>query len=110
MIDPISYAWWFSRNAPSPGKETPGDTNLRDNAAWATMPFRICACDWCEELIYQHAAQPKFFGYSKFDPHLVEELTEHQYFICHCSVNAFLFKTRAWGEFPCPLRTYASVL
>lgn len=63
-----------------------------------TTPLKICACSLCEDQIYRHAVKPRFTEYSRFSPFDVEELTEHQYFICSMEVQAFVFKLRKWGE------------
>lgn len=78
--------------APEPGAQ-PVETVTRP-----TTPLRICACSLCEDQIYRHAVKPKFTEYSRFSPFNVEELTEHQYFICFDEVQAFVFKFRKWGE------------
>ncbi len=98
MVDPVNYM-----NALVKGKN--GDLQdykfyVEANATYACSPFKICQCDRCGKLIYQHAVQPKFSGYSRFDPSVVEELSEHQYFICDASVSVFVFKLRSWGESP----------
>lgn len=75
---------------------------LMETVTQPTTPFKICTCSLCEDQIYRHAVKPKFTGYSKFIPFTVEELTEHQYFICERAVEAFVFKFRKWGEPPGP--------
>ncbi|KAK3987610.1 hypothetical protein QBC44DRAFT_331227 [Cladorrhinum sp. PSN332] len=72
------------------------DRTFLENAAHVSSPFHICSCDRCQTLIYQHAVKPRFLGYSKVNIVFVEELTDHQYFICTYGVLAFLFKSRSW--------------
>ncbi|KAG8169340.1 hypothetical protein KVR01_000085 [Diaporthe batatas] len=69
---------------------------LVETVAHPTAPYRLCRCDLCEEYIYRNITTPKFSGYSKFSPFAVEELTEHQYFLCDMEVHAFVFKLRIW--------------
>lgn len=71
---------------------------LSETVAHPSAPSKICSCTICEQQIYRNAIQPKFSGYSRWGPHFVEEPTEHQYFICDKEVQAFIFKTRAWGK------------
>lgn len=61
-------------------------------------PLKICPCDRCEKLIYGHAVKPKFAGYSQINPRVVEQLTEHQYFLCERGAPAFVFKVREWSQ------------
>jgi hypothetical protein len=98
MVDPVNYL-----NALFSGREKQFqnyDLIIEDNVTYACLPFKICPCDRCGKLIYQHAVRPKFSGYSKFDPETVPELSEHQYFICEARVTVFVFKLRSWGESP----------
>lgn len=69
-----------------------------ETATHHTRPLKICACSLCEDQIYRHTVTPKFTEYSRFSPFDVEELTEHQYFICDMQVQAFVFKLRKWGK------------
>lgn len=75
---------------------------LFETVAHPTTPFKICACSVCEDHIYRHAAKPKFSEYSKLNLFTVDELTDHQYFMCEMSVQAFAFKLRIWGESQVP--------
>ncbi|KPM38461.1 hypothetical protein AK830_g8092 [Neonectria ditissima] len=86
MVDPIQYALWS------------GDERrvLVQGITHPSGPLKICSCARCEEHIYQHAVKPKFAGYSDINPLVVEELTDHQYFLCDQMVEAFLFKLRSW--------------
>ena len=96
MVDSINYTLRDRGNLRPSGKY---EVDIEDNAAHPYSPFKICSCDRCRELIYQCAVEPKFLGYSPFDPDTVPDLTEHQYFICSRGVAAFVFKLRTWGEF-----------
>ncbi|MBE3050064.1 hypothetical protein IMZ48_47695 [Candidatus Bathyarchaeota archaeon] len=90
MVDPIYYAMW-------------GDNRERaivlSRLEQPSGPLRICTCKHCEEAIYQHAVKPRFDGYTKVNPLIVDSLTEHQYFLCNQSVEAFVFKIRSWGKY-----------
>ncbi|KAK2767722.1 hypothetical protein FQN54_003880 [Arachnomyces sp. PD_36] len=94
MVDPIAYAWWLRSSGDSSG-DNPRVT-LEETAAHPSAPFEICSCSRCEELIYRHAVKPKFAGYSRVNALTVKELTEHQYFLCDCLVESFVFKMRSW--------------
>lgn len=96
MVDPITY---------SLDTEDKQRVRLEETAAHPSAPFKICSCSQCEELIYRHAVKPKFSGYSRASPINVEELTEHQYFICDRVVESFIFKMRSWREID-PSHTY----
>ncbi len=87
MVDPISRTG--SR-----------EVEIQESAAHPYSPFYICSCDRCGELIYQHAVQPKFLGYSQVDPATYPELSTHQYFICGSTVAAFAFRLRSWRGSP----------
>ena len=63
-----------------------------------SSPLKICDCSRCQELIYKHAVEPRFKGYSNINPLIVEGMTDHQYFLCDRTVEAFLFKLREWRE------------
>lgn len=78
--------------------EAPWSDYLAETVAHTSAPFKLCRCDICEDRIYGHAVKPAFSGYSKFNPFAVEQLTEHQYFLCGMAVEAFVFKFRIWGE------------
>ncbi|KAK7424337.1 hypothetical protein QQX98_000605 [Neonectria punicea] len=86
MVDPIQYAFWSGEERRS---LLPGVTH-------PSGPLKICSCERCEDRIYRHAVKPKFAGYSDINPLVVEELTDHQYFLCDQMVEAFLFKLRSW--------------
>ncbi|KAM0279384.1 hypothetical protein ACHAQH_004649 [Verticillium albo-atrum] len=85
MVDPIQYQVWV-------GSEKFDDCiNITH-----PVPFRTCSCTRCDESVYQHVAKPKFIGYETIVTLNVEDLTDHQYFLCDPSVETFLFKTRNW--------------
>lgn len=93
MVDAETLHWEQNEDHAPKSVISPVETVTRP-----TTPLKICACSLCEDQIYQHAVNPKFTAYSRFNPLDVEELTEHQYFICHMQVQAFVFKLRKWGE------------
>ncbi|KAI1740428.1 hypothetical protein F4680DRAFT_419427 [Xylaria scruposa] len=74
----------------------PDETEKLEDVAHNSSPLRICTCDRCRDLIYQHAVTPRFGGYFQINPIAVEKLTDHQFFICDKSVEAFLFNLREW--------------
>ncbi|KAG7290976.1 hypothetical protein NEMBOFW57_000983 [Staphylotrichum longicolle] len=86
MVDPIQFAL-------SQGKER---RVLGPGVQHPSGPHKICTCETCQEVIYRHAAKPKFSDYIKVNPLIVESLTDHQYFLCDQMVEAFLFKIRSW--------------
>ena len=90
MVDPIYYAMWGNNRQ----RET-----LMSGLEQPSGPSRICTCKHCEEAIYQHAVKPRFRSYTKVNPLIVESMTEHQYFLCDQSVEAFVYKIRSWGRF-----------
>jgi hypothetical protein len=55
-------------------------------------------CPSCESIIQPLRKPFKFSGYSDINSWQVEELTDHQYFLCERSVEGFLFKERRWGK------------
>ena len=89
MLDTIQYPLWedAERRTLTSGLEQP------------SSPLKICTCKNCEEMIYQHAVKPKFEGYTKINPRVVESMTDHKYFLCDQMVEAFVFKIRSWGKF-----------
>jgi hypothetical protein len=91
MVDPIQYA---ARDESDGGERT----TLLASITHPSNPLKICSCDRCEKLIYQHVVKPRFAGYSHINPLVVEKLTDHQYFLCDRTVEAFVFKVRAWSK------------
>ena len=94
MVDPIYYAIYYAHL----GGNKKG-ANHMSGLEQPSGPFRICTCKHCEEAIYQHAVKPRFRAYTRINPLVVDSMTEHQYFLCDQSVEAFIFKTRSWGRF-----------
>lgn len=90
MVDPIQY---YMRNE---GQYQTERRLLMGSVEHPSAPFKICSCNRCEELIYKHVAKPRFEGYRHINPLVAEGLTDHQYFLCDNTVEAFLFKTRSW--------------
>lgn len=93
MVDPIQY---YMRNE---GQYQTERRLLMGSVEHPSAPFKICSCNRCEELIYKHVAKPRFEGYRHINPLVAEGLTDHQYFLCDNTVEAFLFKTRSWGVY-----------
>ncbi|KAH7139865.1 hypothetical protein B0J13DRAFT_505202 [Dactylonectria estremocensis] len=85
MVDPDQYV--------TDGRQR---SVLMKSVEHPSSPFKICSCESCEQLIYNHAVKPKFAGYSTINPLALEKLTDHQYFLCDNMVEAFVFKTRSW--------------
>ena len=96
MVDPIQYVWWNMGFVPPGGNVE--RTILLGSITHPSNPLKICSCDRCEKLIYQHAVKPRFAGYSHINPLIVEQLTDHQYFLCDRMVEAFVFKVREWSK------------
>ncbi|KAI0437534.1 hypothetical protein F4803DRAFT_570718 [Xylaria telfairii] len=74
----------------------PDEKEDLQNVAHASNPLRICTCDRCGDLIYKYGVAPRFGGYFQINPRTVERLTDHQFFLCDRSTEAFLFKLRTW--------------
>jgi hypothetical protein len=55
-------------------------------------------CNECRVTIASQTRPFKFSGYSKINPQTEEGLTDHQYFLCDRSVDAFAFKHRGWSK------------
>ncbi|KAI1129035.1 hypothetical protein F5Y10DRAFT_161676 [Nemania abortiva] len=87
MVDPIEHQM-----------ACPGDRDKLESVAHTSNPLRICSCDRCEDLIYKYAVAPRFDSYFQINPRTVEVLTDHQFFLCDKSVDAFLFKLRTWKK------------
>ncbi|KAI0186130.1 hypothetical protein EV127DRAFT_187542 [Xylaria flabelliformis] len=85
MVDSLQYQVTF-----------PEETEKLEDVAHNSTPLRICTCNRCRDLIYQHAVAPRFGGYFQINPIAVERLTDHQFFICDKTVEAFLFNLRDW--------------
>ena len=88
MVDPIQYVSWQDVER----------ATLLESIAHPSNPLKICSCDRCEKLIYRHTVKPKFAGYTHINPVLVEQLTDHQYFLSDKMVEAFVFKFREWSK------------
>lgn len=95
MVDPIQYVFWTGFDSHEVGVER---ATLLESIAHPSNPLKICSCDRCEKLIYRYTVKPKFAGYSHINPLVVEQLTDHQYFLCDKMVEAFVFKVRGWGK------------
>jgi hypothetical protein len=85
MVDTITYA-----------REMGERVDLMVGIEHPSPAARLCSCDTCIELIYNNAAPPRFDGYSRINPLHVDEMTDHQYFLCDDRVEAFLFSLREW--------------
>lgn len=96
MVDPMQYPFWNDGSAER--------ATLLPSVAHPSNPLRICSCDRCARVVYQHAVEPRFAGYSHINPLIKPELTEHQYFLCDNAVEAFIFKIRTWSEYPLVMR------
>lgn len=86
MVDPIQYQMTFQDGA-----------DILESVAHTSNPLRLCTCDRCGDLIYKHAVAPRFGDYNQINPRVVEELTDHQFFLCDKVADAFLFKLREWS-------------
>lgn len=96
MVDPVAYASrdqhpGYKDSEPLERCTLSAEVNRRSN------PLKICSCVWCEKVVYCNVVQARFAGYFGLNPSCGEEMTEHQYFLCDNSVEAFMFKTRQWG-------------
>ncbi len=92
MVDPAQSARWGVLN------KTPRFLT----EVMETVPTRQSynSCSRCLDITLQYHKRSKFEGYTGINLATSTGLTDHQYFLCDYSVNAFIFKTRTWGKFP----------
>ena len=88
MTDPIQY--FTDNNAEKNIIEYDFES---DNARLADYD----CCDNCRATIESQTRRFKFSGYSKINPQTEKGLTDHQYFLCDRSIDAFAFKHRSWS-------------
>ncbi|KAI1330016.1 P-loop containing nucleoside triphosphate hydrolase protein [Xylariaceae sp. FL0255] len=88
MVDRIQYEILFDDVGP----------DLLYQAPHSSHSQRLCDCSKCKELIYDFAVDQKFIDYFGIQLGFVEQLTDHQYFLCDTRVPSFLFKHRDWRD------------
>ena len=89
MVDPIQYQLHFG------GSER---AQLMSTIELSSSVIRLCPCNRCDRLVYQHVVKPRFAGYTKINPITITQMTDHQYFLCDRMVEAFVYKIREWSE------------
>jgi hypothetical protein len=89
MVDPIQYSIDKNRERNVLDMDFESD-NVR-------LVDHDC-CDKCRAIIESETRPFKFSGYSKINPLTEAGLTDHQYFLCDRSFDAFAFKHREWSK------------
>jgi hypothetical protein len=103
MVDPDSESTSKALNFFELEKDEDASQNvsLRGDVETFTTDILRCSCKRCVNFFGTTEEKSKFTGYSKINPRAAEGLTEHQYFLCHWAVMAFVFRIRRWSRSWC---------
>jgi hypothetical protein len=88
MVDPVQ--------AHEDNPEFKADPNIIVDQKLSQLP--LCSCDRCTTIDCERNRPAKFRGYKRFAFKDANFMTEHQYFICGYSMNAFVLAVRQWSQ------------
>jgi hypothetical protein len=95
----------------SPPSPLPGQKYVQPDKIGSRSRIPGCQCDKCQEYNLEHQKYMTltFSNYDKTDPTRAQDFSDHQYFICHSHLYAFILKDREYGKASVSPRSFRTV-